>query len=146
MTERFFYAQNCNRFIKQDGFSFSFDPVSYVGGTWCGVLVASDEKQVAALVKLVQTPRSAVTEISREEFSKLVQKKRQISTGVLDLSALVSPEASPMMPQSATPVGAPVNPELPTPAPATQPLNTVADALTVSPIAAKPATSGCDLE
>jgi hypothetical protein len=145
MTERFFHAENCNRFIKMDGFSFAFDPVNYIGGTWCGVYSTSDEKQVAALEKLCQTPRSAVREISREDFQKLTQKKTSISSGVLDLSALVNAEASPLIPQGAPPVGVPVNTEPPAPMPTVKPLDAVADALAVAPVA-KAATSGCDLE
>ncbi len=115
-VKKFYHALNSNRLIKSRGFQFSFSPYQHVGGTYMGVYAAEATDQIAALDELVTGKKSAVTEITEEEYLDNLKKKADVlrSSG----QSLIHLEVSASPPQPAT-VAAPLDsePAVPPPAP-----------------------------
>ena len=58
---------------KMDGFTFVFEAIEAVSGTWQGVFKSEDIAEIAALSKLKS--EGAVKEISEETYNDLLKKK-----------------------------------------------------------------------
>lgn len=67
---KFYHAENSNRTIMSRGIGFQFDPYMQHGGTWFGLFETDKPEFIGALDELVSQNRTAITEISKEEFER----------------------------------------------------------------------------
>ena len=67
---KYYHAENSNRVIVSNRIGFNFEPVQRFGGTWRGIFEAKTQEHADALDALVKDPKSAVTELTEEEYRK----------------------------------------------------------------------------
>lgn len=73
---KFYHAENSNRIIQgKSGRPFTFEPYNFLGGSWFGIYRTDKAPEISALDELVKDEKSAVTEISQEEYAKCAGKK-----------------------------------------------------------------------
>ena len=66
---RYFHAENCRRTNIP-----KFDAYEMRGGTWCGVTAVEAVAQIEALDALAKDPKSAIKEITEEEYLRITKK------------------------------------------------------------------------
>lgn len=66
---RYFHAENCRRTNIP-----KFEPYEMRGGTWCGVTAVEAVAQIEALDALAKDPKSAIKEITEEEYLRITKK------------------------------------------------------------------------
>lgn len=86
----YFHTKNANREYSIGGYSFRFDRVKNIAGSWRGVLSTSDEKKA----KVLRAYGSPVSEITQEEYEA---EKKTVSN-----TSFFSPNR-PAIPQRLTP-------------------------------------------
>lgn len=68
MPTKFYHAENCNRVISHGGRAFPFKPYRRFGGTWQGTYFTNDEAEQAGLDALTANRKTAVTEITGDQW------------------------------------------------------------------------------
>ena len=68
-----YYTGSPNGAKKMDGFTFVFEAIAPVSGTWIGAYKAEDSDEIAALDKLVSEGKAKET--SEENYNDLIKKK-----------------------------------------------------------------------
>jgi hypothetical protein len=112
---RYFHADNSNRLIQGDGKSFQFHSYQLLHGSWSGVYATKDEQELKALEGLVANPKSAVTEISAQEYERCRQKKISSDKSSTLLIAPAPPGPMTSMVQDAIGAGSTVETVIPGP-------------------------------
>ena len=68
-----FYAGSPTTGKEMDGFTFVFEAIEAVSGTWLGAYTTEDAAEIAALAKLREAGQ--VKEISEEAYGDMLKKK-----------------------------------------------------------------------
>jgi hypothetical protein len=131
---RYFHAENSNRYISR--LRLAFTQYQMLGGSWHGVYATSRKEELEALEVEVKNQRSAVTEISAEEYGRCLQKKTRSDRGSAIMNVPQPPSSTTGILGDVPPVGAPVETELTGPplAPGSIPARSEAEALTVGDV------------
>lgn len=147
MATKYYEAQNCNRLIESGGFRFEFRPYRLYAGTWHGVFQTENDDAISAMAHLIANPRSAITEITAEEYQKKLESAHDYvasyNPAPVDegktIPAPVSKTAGRIIPSNAVVSDAPGPENQPEIIPGSDPVEE-GDALTVGNVAAVPAT------
>lgn len=106
---KYFHARNASRTIA----GLRFDIYSQRAGTSLGVFEAVSDADIAALESEAANPRSAVTEITADEYAASVKKKPRISANVISLNRPIVQ----IKPSAAVPQGPNAVESVPSPSP-----------------------------